>query len=98
MFGSRGIGTRQCKGPEVGVCLVGPGSRAEVGRAGVDGGGGENEIRGVSGPDLVDLVGLCKDLGSQSESIGLLTGLHCPFPSPFSAQFALFLSGFFHPA
>ena len=40
---SEGIGTRQCKGPEVGVCLVGPGSRAEVGRAGVDGGGENSE-------------------------------------------------------
>ena len=45
MFGSRGVETRQCKGPEVGVHLVGSGSRAKADR-------GENENRRVSGPIL----------------------------------------------
>lgn len=61
MFGSGGIGARQCKGPEVGVTWW-------VQEAGQRQAGEKNENRRVSGPDHVDLVGFYKDLGSYSES------------------------------
>lgn len=40
--------------------------------------GGENAIRGGSGPDRMNLVGLYKDLGFCTESDVLLTGLQGP--------------------